>query len=385
MRSLLQSYQQFSEAPLPEAQSLPFAVYHDKTVYETEAQQVFREDWVFACAEQQLPNAGDYFAFDLVGEAVVIIRGADGQCRALSNICRHRGTPLLDEGFGNVERHIICPYHAWSYKDTGELKAVPYPGEIKVDKQAHCLPRFHLQTWMGLLFINLSANPYPLVERMEGIDSYLSVFKPERFTQGYTGGTEHWQANWKLVMENAMESYHLFKVHKETLETVTPSKQAYYIAGSSEWSLTGGKMVDTRSRLEKWLMGDGPEAYNHYVLVSLPPSFVGIMTYESFDWIQILPDGPEGSIIRSAGIAESSGQYDDRLMQEFVEAFFAEDKWICERVQKGMHSRLGSGGKLVGMEKILVDFRQFLASRLFGSDVDAFSETTEAERFLRSD
>lgn len=380
---LFTSYQTRAQVSLPEAESLPFAVYHDPQVYSLETQQVFRQEWIFVCAEQQLSEAGDYFAFSLAGEALALIRGKDGDLRALSNNCRHRGTPLLDEGFGSIEKLIVCPYHAWAYDDQGRLKGAPFTGDVKLNKDKHCLPQFQIDTWMGLVFINLSENPRPLIERLQGLKEYLDIFEPERFKQAYAGGEECWNANWKLAMENAMESYHLFKVHKQTLETVTPSKEAYYVAGSSEWSLSGGKMLDTRSAIGKFFSTSYPEAYDHYLLISLPPSFVGIITYESFDWIQVLPGGPETCVVRAGGMAETSSKKTDKMTQNFVDAFFAEDKWICERVQKGMHSHYGSGGQLVSMEKILVDFRQYLSSRLFQTSPDNFIETAEASRFYK--
>ncbi|MCO7224942.1 aromatic ring-hydroxylating dioxygenase subunit alpha [Pleionea sp. CnH1-48] len=382
MKALFQSYQSLAEASIAQAKALPFAVYHDKSVYEEETKQVFRSEWVFACAEQQLSKPGDYFAFDMAGELIAIIRGKDGTLRALSNVCRHRGTPLLDDGFGNIERNIVCPYHAWTYDDQGKLKGVPFPGDVVVDKEEHCLPGFQLESWMGLLFVNLSDKPLSLSERLRGIKEYLAFFQPERFSNGYHGETEHWQANWKLAVENGIESYHLFKVHKDTLETVTPSKQSFYVAGSSEWAITGGRMVETQSKLMKWLSGSHPEAYNHYLLIFLPPSFIGIMTYESFDWIQVLPDGPERCVIRSGGIMEYSGSYKDKALEQFNADFMAEDKAICERVQRGMHAQTGHGGKLVSMEKVVVDFRQFLASRLFNSVPDDFFQSEQAHIFL---
>ncbi len=379
--SLLQSYKQTAQASIEDAISLPFAVYHDPDVYSAELDAVFRNEWVFVCAEQQLPEAGDYFAFTLAGEAVVIIRGQDNQVRALSNNCRHRGTPLLDEGFGRINRNIICPYHAWTYDDKGVLKAVTFPGEVQVNKDAHCLPQFHLEQWLGLLFVNLSGKPYSFAQRIQGIDKYTSIFEPERFTEGYHGDKEQWQANWKLAVENGIESYHLFKVHKDTLETITPSKSAFYVAGSSEWSVTAGRMADNRSKLSKWLSGDHPEAHDHYLLIFLPPSFVGIITYESFDWIHILPDGTEQCSVQAGGIFERGLSKKDDAQMQFANAFLEEDKIICERVQKGMHSQQGYGGKLVSMEKILVDFRQFLASWLFDTQPDVFMESDKTEIF----
>lgn len=381
MKPILQQYQEAASASLDQAHSLPFGAYSDSDVFQQEALAVFSNEWVFVCCEQELVNPGDYFALNLAGEPVVILRGKDGMLRALSNICRHRGTPLLNEGFGQVEKLIVCPYHAWSYDDQGSLKGVPFPGRIAVDKKEHCLPEFHLDIWCGLVFINLSNNPQPLHQRLEGIDGYLEVFEPSAFDTAFEGQTEHWQSNWKLAMENAMESYHLFKVHKETLEQVTPTKQAFYVAGSSEWTLTAGKMIDQSSKLTKWLRGNYPEAYDHYVLVSLPPSFVGIMDYESFGWLCVLPDGEGQSVVRSGYLAKGASSKESKEAQAFTKAFFAEDKWICERVQKGMQARFGKGGKLVEMEKVVVDFHQFLASRLFGSQVDEFFESEQARIF----
>lgn len=383
---LIRSYEQTAQAPIEEAHSLPFGAYSNPEVHHLEMEHIFRNEWVFIVSEQELHQAGDYFAFTLADEPIAIIRGKDGEMRALSNLCRHRGTPLLDEGFGNVEKSIICPYHAWAYSDDGSLKAAPLPGDVKIDKEEHCLPRFHLESWHGLLYIHLGETPSPLSERLEGIDDYLGHFDLPSFKYGYrSSDTEHWNSNWKLAMENAMESYHLFKVHQDTLETVTPTRQAFHIAGCSEWTLTGGEMKNTSSKLMKWFRGDYPKVFDNYVLISLPPSFVGILTYESLAWIQVLPVDSSHCMVRSAGISNVKSRWEDKNETAFVEAFFAEDKDICERVQKGMSSTLTKGGKLVTMERVVADFHQFLGSRLFDSPVSEFYEAPDAQIFLGAD
>ncbi len=380
---LFSEYATSASASLEEAVSLPFAVYHDQAVYAEEMKQIFRGDWVFVCAQGQLPNPGDYYALTLGGESIVILHGQDGNIRALSNICRHRGTPLLDEGYGTAEKNITCPYHAWVYSQDGKFKGAPFTRKIKPNKAEHCLPTFALENWMGLLFVNLSETPTPFKERLSGIDDFLQVYQAETFIHSTHTPAEIWQSNWKLAVENAIESYHLFKVHEETLETITPSKDAFYVSGSSEWTLTGGKMKDTRSTLEKWLTGKVPEAYEHYLLVFLPPNFIGIMTYGSFQWISVLPTGPEECIIHAGGISSYSGK-EDKSTTDFTNAFLEEDKWICERIQQGMHSNHTKGGKLVDMEQSVIDFRQYLSSRLFGTEPLAHNTAPEADIFLNS-
>ena len=160
MNKLLSQYQELAAASLHEATALPFEVYHNDAVSKLEAEMIFSKEWVFACAEQAIEKPGDYFSFTLAGEAIAIVRGQDGELRAMSNNCRHRGTLLLDEGFGHVGKRITCPYHAWTYDDKGELKAVPYPGKVNVDKEKHCLPQFQLEVWSGLLLSTLTQKPH---------------------------------------------------------------------------------------------------------------------------------------------------------------------------------------------------------------------------------
>ena len=100
-------------------------------------------------------------------EPIVVIRGDDGVLRCLPNVCRHRGTVLYDEGRENASS-IQCPYHAWSYDNTGRLTGVPYPGNVEIDKASHGLAGIRLETWGDVVFINFDANAEPLSPRLAG-------------------------------------------------------------------------------------------------------------------------------------------------------------------------------------------------------------------------
>lgn len=364
MNKLFEQYKEALQSNIESAQCLPFAVYHDDEVYRLEVEQAYRSHWVMLCAQSQLREPGDYMALTLADEPVAVVRSKDGNLNALSNVCRHRGTPLLDEGFGNIEGNIVCPYHAWTYDDEGQFKGAPFTGEVKIDKNRHCLPRFKLTIWCGLIFVNLNADAEPLSHYLAGLDELLRVFELENFKYGYEGQTQRWQANWKLIVENAIESYHLFKVHQQTLELYTPTRDSFYVAGGSRYSVSAGKFKDTGSKWMKWLSGGYPEIFDHYVLFFVPPGFIVILTYGSLDWVSILPDGPEKTQIFSGGVYTQAGQA-DKAQMNFTEAFMQEDKLMVERVHKGMKSPSGKGGKLVSLEQPLVDFRHFLAARLF--------------------
>lgn len=372
--TLLNSIKTTASKKLEDATGLPFGAYSDDEVYQLEMEKIYRNDWVFVCNQGEVSEAGDYYALTIADEPIIIMRGRDGELRAMSNVCRHRGTPLNDEGFGNKGR-MVCPYHAWTYTDTGKLIGVPTPGIIAVDKSEHCLPHFKLENWHGLIFVNINGNAAPLAERYTGIEKYLERYDMSTFTHGAGGENEYWESNWKLAVENGIESYHLFKVHKDTLEVNTPTKEAFYIEGKPDWTLTGGNLVTERQSLtESAMMALMPESmkrlYKHYVLFSLPPNFVGILLGDTFGYLSVIPVDASHSIIR-AGTLSSSKIDPGKGEKEFVEAFFAEDKWICERNQTAMKSKAGKPGKLVELEQIVIDFHHYLAERMFDTKIDS--------------
>ncbi|MEM7100534.1 MAG: aromatic ring-hydroxylating dioxygenase subunit alpha [Pseudomonadota bacterium] len=374
MSALLEQYKQHAERPHGQALSLPFGAYTQSEALALEHERVFKQDWIFVCSELELPNAGDYFALTLADEPIVILRGSDGVVRALSNVCRHRGTPILDDGFGHINKYMTCPYHAWAYNHEGELAAIPYNNVIAVDKGAHQLHHFHLQSWHSLLFVHCGTPECTLEEKLQGLDEYVTPFDLDNFDKGRPGESEHWSCNWKLAMENAMESYHLFKVHESTLETITPTKQAYYLAGCSEWAVTGGASSASQGFVANLLLDKNNPTHSHYLLISLPPSFVGILSYGTFGWLSAYPTSASHTLIRPGTIGRAKYLKESRSGTSFTKAFFAEDQYICERVQKGMRASHGQGGPLVDMERVVVNFHQYLSSRLFNSQPSEFYE-----------
>ena len=357
--------------PLEEARALPFAAYHNEELFALEMDRVYRSDWVAVCAEAALADTGDYLAIDIAGEPVVLIRGADGELRALSNVCRHRGTVLLEPGVDNLRaERIVCPYHGWSYSDSGAFRGAPYAHGARIDRDEHCLPSFRTEVWMGIVFVCLSADAPPLAERLAGIAPRLAEFDMESFTApGALSAPEVWAANWKLIVENGMESYHLFKVHEKTLERITPTRGAYYIEGSASWTLTGGEVLQgagVGGKLLSMLFGSGTGG-DHYVLVSIPPSFVGVVTKDSWDWIVAHPLNPTSTRVLLGSLGRSSPDLVTRMVAGgYTAAFLEEDRAVCERVQTGMAARLSAGGRLVPLERVVVDFHHYLAWRLTG-------------------
>ena len=106
-----------------QARSMPPEFYTSEEVFELEQKRLFRREWACLGRIQQIPKAGDYFATALMNEPLIVVRTKPDEIRVLSNVCRHRGTVLV-EGSGNT-KSFICPYHAWSYNLDGELRRAP--------------------------------------------------------------------------------------------------------------------------------------------------------------------------------------------------------------------------------------------------------------------
>lgn len=336
--------------------ALPAAAYRNAEWLALEKDRIWHGDWVFAATEDMLATPGDKVPVLIGDQPVLLLRDQAGDLAAVSNLCAHRGTLLIDQPTN--ARRIQCPYHAWTYDDAGRLLRAPFAPPETIDKPAHCLPMYRVESWHGFVFVSLDPDVEPLAERFAAIAPHVSSRRINEFRhQSQRQTTEVWECNWKVAVQNAMESYHLFKVHPDTLEPYTPTKGAYYIAGSARATATGGTY----------------KGQDDYLLISLPPAFVGVFDRDSFIWLAVHPTGTHRCTVRTGG-AFASSQLSDVLrrvgesVSGYVGAhglldFMSEDKALCERVQRGVSGDFVPG-RLVPLERVVEDFGHYLNWRL---------------------
>ena len=339
--------------------ALPNAAFREQAWLDAELDQIWHGDWVFATTEDALPDPGDQYPITIGRQPVLLIRNQEGELGAVSNLCAHRGTLLVDEPANG--KRIQCPYHAWTYADTGRLLSVPFSPKGEVDKAAHCLPAYRVETWHGLIFVSLNPAVEPLTSRFAALDAVIAgsgLSDLHHWSQQQE--TETWSCNWKLAVLNAMESYHLFQVHPETLEPYTPTKDSYYITGSARATATGGTS----------------KGQDDYVLISLPPGFVGVFTNGSFMWQAVHPVDAHTCTIRTGGAfstpaPERAGSSLSKWVTKATTAaatfavpdFLPEDKAICERGQRGAQGDY-QPGQLLEVERVVADFGHYLNWKL---------------------
>ena len=137
--------------------SLAQAFYRDPAIYRRDLERVFMASWLYAGHISEVPKPGDYFLFQVGDESVIVVRGRDGEIRALVNVCRHRGSRVCVEQKGSAKR-FMCPYHAWTYDLDGRLVAARLMPE-GFDKAAHGLTQLHVRVFEGFIFVNFAETP----------------------------------------------------------------------------------------------------------------------------------------------------------------------------------------------------------------------------------
>ena len=205
-----------------QAKSLPPEFYSSEEFLELEKEEIFRKEWVCVGRVAEIPGRGDYFTTQLLDEPLIVVRGQDKKVRVLSNVCRHRSSVIL-EGTGTA-KNFVCPYHAWTYANDGQLLRAPYMDQVKgFDVKGCRLPEFKTEVWHGFLYVNLDGKAKPLAPRLTGLEPYLENRHPEDMMVSLVQ-EEIWSTNWKCLAENYMEGYHLSTVHSKDLYDITPTR-----------------------------------------------------------------------------------------------------------------------------------------------------------------
>ena len=177
MATQLKSVQPGSD-PL-DGMSLPGWLYHDPEFFDAEKKAFLRAAPQVVCHESEIAEPGEWRTIEYLGESIIVIRGDDGAVRALANVCRHRGSRLVD-GEGGCAKVLTCPYHAWSYGRDGRLVGVKhrheYPG-LETDKLG--LKPVALETWRGFLFVRLEEGLPSVAEMMAPYDAEVAPYRFE--------------------------------------------------------------------------------------------------------------------------------------------------------------------------------------------------------------
>jgi salicylate 5-hydroxylase large subunit len=201
---------------------IPYWVYTDENVYQTELERIwYGPHWLYAGLEAEIPEVGSYRTSTLGERSVIVVRSADNQISVLENRCRHRGVRICQARFGKEEA-FTCPYHQWSYALDGALQGVPFRRGIKgkggmpsdFAPKDYGLRPLKVEVVNGIIWASFSDHTPPfreyLGEKLWG--HYERILAGRRLrVVGYN--RQLIPANWKLMMENVKDAYHVTLLH----------------------------------------------------------------------------------------------------------------------------------------------------------------------------
>src|SRR4051812_14258267 len=181
--------------------SLPGWLYVDPEFFEAEKRAFLGAAPQVVCHQSEIAQPGAWRSIEYLGESVIVIRGDDGEVRAFSNVCRHRGSRLVD-GTGGCAKVLTCPYHAWSYARDGRLVGVPhrdeYPGLNTAD---HGLFPVALEEWRGFLFVTLDPGGPSVAEMMLPYEEEVAPYRFEHLRAIGRVTLRQRQLNWKTIAD----------------------------------------------------------------------------------------------------------------------------------------------------------------------------------------
>lgn len=366
---------------------LPKETYLEQHWFDREQELIFNTSWAVVGLTNELPEAGDYITGRVGRYPLVVIRGADGELRAFHNTCRHRGTQLL-RATGKKRAAINCPYHNWSYSIEGKLISVPQRklfDEAVLDTLA--LHPAAIAEWNGIVFVHPSATP------PETLDDWLGDF-PNHFGphtpldyEMLPTDVHEWAANWKIVVENYVDGYHLFHLHADTLNMYDHAK-AETSFHNRHFAFYEPPVDEYRSWLDghrDWqLPGWSPDRYGAWVHMLYPAT--GLTGTElSWSIFQVTPLAPDRTRVEirswarpgAAAWAVSQGEESAETGGDPLRSgdFMEEDRYACEQQQKGMTSpHFAVGATSRGYEDSVLGFQRNWASAL-GIDITGGDRT----------
>ena len=229
---------------------IPATLYSDPEIYELEKRRVFGRAWIFLAHESEIRQPGDYVVRRIVDDSFIVCRDEAGTIRVHFNMCLHRGMQLCRAELGNTS-HFRCPYHAWTYSNSGELIGVPfhadaYGGDAGLRREGvRLLPACRVATYAGLVFASLDPDAPPLLDYLGGFQFYLDFYLTQSKSGTELRGPQRFRikANWKIGAENfAGDTYHTPHTHASVVEInlFSAPKAAKRKEGALFFAGTGG-------------------------------------------------------------------------------------------------------------------------------------------------
>ncbi len=359
------------------AETLPPVIYTSEEFLEFERRALFDREWLCVGRASRIPEVGDWFLADVNAEKVIVARGKDGEVRAFSSICQHRGMQLV-EGDGNCTK-FTCPYHLWSYDLTGRLLGAPAMERTAgFDKKDHPLPPLAVELWQGFVFVNFDVDAAPLAPTLSRYEPFLANYELESAVCPGTFTLTDLPWNWKVMFENFNDGYHANKLH-HTIQDFCPSELAAFPVPWDDASnvifrtngythIDGGFNATTKALMPVFPKLTEEERWRSTFALMPPTLNFGTAPDQAFFFI-IRPktvgtiDVEIGYLFHPSALDHPMFDHLLAMSDAGVQVFVKQDQDATTKVQRGMASRFAARGRYSWQEESHVQFNRWLIQR----------------------
>jgi phenylpropionate dioxygenase-like ring-hydroxylating dioxygenase large terminal subunit len=354
--------------------SLPGWLYHDPEFFAAERRAFLRAAPQVVCHESEVALAGEWRTIEYLGESVIVMRGDDGAVRAFANVCRHRGSRLVD-GEGGCAKVLTCPYHAWSYARDGRLVGVPHRSEYPgLETETLGLVPVTLENWHGFLFVTLEPGAPSVAEMMAPYADEVALY---RFAELRAIGRVTLRPrplNWKTIADNYSDHLHIPVGHPGLTRLFGRN---YRIEAQAHVDRMEGDLVETPSanpseRAYQALLPAvdhlPPSHQRKWLYYKLFPNVAFDIYPDQVDFMQFLPVSATETVIREISYALPDERREMRaarhLNWRINRRVNEEDTVLITRVQQGMGSPSYVAGPLGTSEVCLRSFARKLRAMI---------------------
>ena len=325
---------------------LPAKSYTDNDFWIKECDTVLSNGWLFVGFVHEFKKVGDVQPIFIAGKPILLIKNENEEIKAFHNVCSHRCLKLVNEK-KNIGKLIRCPYHAWSYDLQGNLKAAPHIGGTNNHKpkgfnfKEHGLKPIRIHIWNDWIFINLNGKAKKFIEYAKPL---FSKFKDLDFNKlKYTATLDFGKinTNWKFLIENFIEPYHVQFVHKTT--TNQPLKDHYTIVdGICYGSGVDVKEEDSKNNKALSVSSKYLSLFPNFIIGTYYPNQVGVYLN-----IPINPNTTIQKRIIYTVDGTKMSKEDVDITKKIWWSVHKEDHEMCERLQEGRSSPASNEGSLL--------------------------------------
>jgi phenylpropionate dioxygenase-like ring-hydroxylating dioxygenase large terminal subunit len=386
VEEIVRDLHETASLPLPRARTLRPDAYLDPEFFALEKTRVLGAGWLCAGHVSQLKGSGACLALDLLDEPIVILRDETGAIRVLSRVCPHRGADIMQSaapGCGQAGTVLSCPYHRWTFGLDGTLLAAPQMHKAEgFVREEWRLAAIRCAVWHGFIFVNLDGQAPPLDEVF---GSFGAIVTPWRLEELELVISLDWECrfNWKVMVENWIESYHHLGPHTKTLNPFAPAQDSWSAPPHpgfihAHLPLTGRGATCMREAIRTGAVGEGflplpglseAEQADWQLFLGFP-CFMLLLFRDRAIWYRLQPVSAEYCRLTTTTLVSRASlgmaRYQEVLQAEtdMLRTFHLEDMAVNEAVQHGLHSRHAMRGRLSHLEEPVWQFQRQLAAAL---------------------